>query len=45
MTNSKHQFAKKSQISISNDPNAFCILVIVICLSFVICDLEFFAET
>ncbi len=38
---SKHQITNKSQIPISNDQNAFCILVIVICLLFEICDLEF----
>ena len=44
--NSKHQITSKSQIPIPNDQNKktrweFRILVIVICLIFVICDLEF----
>jgi len=39
--NSKHQITNKYQIPISNNQNRFGILVIVICLLFEICDLEF----
>ena len=39
---SEGEITNKSQISILNDQNRFLILVIVICLIFVICDLEFF---
>ena len=43
----KHQNTHKFQMTLSNDPNSleFRILVIVICLLFVICDLEFLSET
>ena len=45
--NYRHQIPIKPQMSISNDPNrfVFLILVIVIYLILVIGDLEFFAET
>jgi hypothetical protein len=39
--NPKHQITNKFQIPIFNDQNRFGILVIVICLLFDICDLEF----
>jgi hypothetical protein len=38
---SEGEITNKSQIPISNDQNRFRILVIVICLIFEICDLEF----
>ena len=41
ISNSKHQIPMKSQIPIFNDKNRFGILVILICLKFVICYLEF----
>ncbi|PNV86804.1 MAG: hypothetical protein C0610_04805 [Desulfobacteraceae bacterium] len=38
---SEGEITNKSHIPILNDQNRFGILVIVICLIFVICDLEF----